>query len=100
MNLRVTAFLFFMAIPLSLRADAGNPPDVDHFIDVADTCLHFAGEWDSSLSNARRRDIERKINIYCAQAKKQYRALLGKYRDSPELIKQLEDFKDVDAVSN
>lgn len=100
MNLQVAAFLLCLAIPLSLRADTGSPPDVERFIDVADTCLHFAGEWDNSLPKAQKRDIERKANMYCTRAKKQYRALLAKYKDTPEIVKRLQDYEYVNSVSD
>lgn len=100
MNLQVAVFLFCLAIPLSSRADTSSPPDVERFIDVADTCLHLAGEWDSSLPKAQQRDIERKANMYCTRAKKQYRVLLAKYKDIPEIVKRLHDFEDVNSVSD
>lgn len=100
MKLRTAAFLFCLTIPLSLKADAGSPPDVEGFIDVADTCLHLAGEWDSSLPKAQQRDIERKANMYCTRAKKQYRVLLGKYKDTPEIFKRLQEYEDLNSVSD
>lgn len=100
MNFQVAAFLCCLAIPLSLHADAGNPPDIERFIDVADTCLHFAGEWDNSLPKAQKRNIEPKANMYCTQAKKQYRALLAKYKDTPEIVKRLQEFEDVNSISD
>lgn len=100
MRLRTAVFLFCLAIPLSLRADAANSPDVERFVDVADTCLHLAGEWDSSLAKAQQRDIERKANLYCTRAKRQYRALLAKYKDIPEIVKRLQEYEDLNSVSD
>jgi len=100
MNLKIAVFIFCLVIPLSLRADAGNPPDVEHFIDVADTCLHLAGEWDNSLPKTQQRDIKRKVNVYCTRAKKQYRVLFSKYKNTPEILKRLQDYEDVNSVSN
>jgi hypothetical protein len=100
MNLKLAAFLFCLVTPLSLRADTSSPSDVVRFIDVADTCLHLAGEWDNSLPKAQQRDIKRKVDKYCTRAKKQYRALLLKYKDTPDIVKRLQDFENVDSVSD
>lgn len=100
MNLKVAAFLFCLAIPLSLRADSGTPPDIERFIDAADICLHLAGEWDNSLPKAQQREIKRNANMYCTRAKKQYRVLLAKYKNTPEIMKRLQDYEDVNSVSD
>ncbi|KXB29646.1 hypothetical protein AT959_17085 [Dechloromonas denitrificans] len=100
MNFRLAALAICLAFPLSLRADAGVSPDIERFVDIADTCLHLAGEWDSSLPKAQQREIERKANSYCMRAKKQYRALLIKYKDSPEIVRRLNDYEDLNSVSD
>ncbi len=100
MNFRFIALTICLALPLSLHADAGDSPDIERFIDIADTCLHLAGEWDSSLPKAQQREIERKANSYCTRAKKQYRALLTKYKDIPEIVKRLQEFEDLNSVSD
>lgn len=102
MNIQVTVIYvawLALALPLPL-CFATEPTDITRFAKDADTCLHFAGEWDDSLPKAQQRDIERKANMYCTRAKKQYRVLLAKYKDTPEIVKRLQDFKDVDSVSD
>jgi len=79
---------------------AAGPSDVSRFAEDADTCLHLAGEWDSSLPEAQQREIKRKVNVYCIRAKKQYRVLLVKYKDAPEIIRRLRDYEDVNSVSD
>lgn len=65
-----------LCLPLTSLADSGDSPDIERFVDIAETCLHLAGEWDSSLPKAQQREIERKANSYCTRAKKQCRVLL------------------------
>ncbi len=100
MNCYCTALSICLALPLSSHADSGDSPDIERFVDIADTCLHLAGEWDSSLPKAQQQEIERKANSYCTRAKKQYRALLSKYKDRPEIFKRLQDFEDLNSVSD
>ena len=99
MNLKTAAFFFYLAIPLPLLADT-SPPDVERFIDIADSCLHLAGEWDNSLPTEQQQDIKREVDKYCTQARKQYRALIAKYKDTPDIVKLLEDFQGVNSASD
>lgn len=88
-----------LALPLPLLADTGNAPDIERFVEIADTCLHLAGEWDSALQEMHARAIEDEANTYCTRAKKQYRALLIQYKHAPEVIQRLRAFEYLNAVS-
>jgi peptidoglycan hydrolase CwlO-like protein len=61
--------------------------DVKAFQDNAEDCQHFAGEWDSSLSKSRKKEIEAGVDKYCTQAREQQKQLKKKYRGN----KQVED---------
>ena len=56
--------------------------NVTDFIKNAEMCEHFAGEWDSDLSDDQKKEMERQVNKYCKKAKRQRKDLLVKYKNS------------------
>ena len=89
-------FIACLCIPIVCIAGGANREDVKRFADNADTCLHLAGEFDSSLSKKEQKEIITSTNKYCLRAKKQLDALLIKYKNDPdvqEVISQYDDIK-------
>lgn len=72
-------------------AGAPVPDDVNRFIRHADNCEHLAGEWDSSLTKAEQREIQREVNRHCGGAQQQLKSLTVKYRDDLAARKILAD---------
>lgn len=72
---------------LSARALATEPApkDVQNFIRNAEACEHFAGEFDSGLSEQRQRELERAVIRHCRAAQGQLQQLKAKYKDNPRL---------------
>ena len=70
---------------------AALPKDVRRFVANADDCEHLAGEWDSSLSKADKREIQRGIVRNCRAAQRQLNQLKSKYRDNANVMKILAD---------
>lgn len=68
------------------------PQDVQRFLDDAEMCQHFAGEWDSSLPEQNRKNIEKEVNTYCLPAEKALPELRKKYRENSEIMKALADY--------
>lgn len=75
---------------------AKNPPsvpkDVKVFLDNAEDCQHFSGEWDSTLSAARQNEIEKAVETACGQARKQQKKLKEKYYGNKMIEAQLDDY--------
>ncbi|MGA5953760.1 hypothetical protein ACPB4E_20115 [Escherichia coli] len=70
------------------RPDGLNEP-VTHFLSNAEMCQHLAGEWDSSLPEKDKRDIEKGVDTWCPPAKKSLPVLREKYKENKEIIKIL-----------
>lgn len=61
------------------------PSDVKSFQAAAEDCQHFAGEWDSALPQNRQREIERAVDKYCGEARKQQNRLKEKYQGNKDI---------------
>lgn len=48
-----------MMFAFSVQGEPSLPQDVQHFLSNAEMCQHLAGEWDSSLPEKDKRDIEK-----------------------------------------
>lgn len=73
-------------LPLLAQAEEKLPRDVVQFIDHAQMCEHFAGEWDDN-DKARQREITQAVEQSCGQAQKQWKRLSAKYAGQPALKK-------------
>ncbi|MGU0171838.1 hypothetical protein ACVXG8_12645 [Escherichia coli] len=62
---------------------------MQHFLSNAEMCQHLAGEWDSSLPEKDKRDIEKGVETWCPLAKKSLPVLREKYKENKEIIKIL-----------
>lgn len=89
---------FVILLSLAICGYAGSQPppafapDVQAFIESADDCEHFSGEWDSDLSLERQKEIERAVALSCHSAKQQQAALRIKYRGHAEIEKKLAEY--------
>ncbi|EOF5433914.1 hypothetical protein ACK1MO_003619 [Salmonella enterica] len=81
-----------MAFTLSARGEQPLPQDVQHFLGNAEMCQHLAGEWDSSLPEPDKKDIEKGVNTYCPPAKKALPELRKEYKENSEIMKILSDY--------
>lgn len=93
--MRVSAFVMSACLCVSSAsvscAGTRAPDDVVRFVRNADQCEHLAGEWDSTLSTAEKRQIERSVIKYCGAAQKQLETLKIKYKDDVAVKKVLAD---------
>ncbi len=85
-----------LGLPLLAGAQEKLPADVAKFVDNADMCEHFAGEWDEN-DKARQREITRAIEQSCGPAQRQLKPLRVKYAQQPA-IKKVIDAHANDAV--
>lgn len=72
--------------PLIARSETSVPADVQRFIEQAELCQHLAGEWDSSLPEPDKKEIEAGITQHCSQAEKQLSALRSKYHEDRDIM--------------
>ncbi|MDN2718800.1 hypothetical protein [Janthinobacterium sp. SUN120] len=77
-------------LPLLAQAEEKLPRDVVQFIDHAQMCQHFAGEWDDN-DKARQREITQAVAAFCGQAQRQWKRLSAKYAGQPKLEKVIAD---------
>ena len=92
--------LVFMlgCLPMLAGAQEKLPKDVAKFVEHAQMCEHFAGEWDDN-DKARQRDIITAVNDACGQAQRQWKRLSAKYAGQPA-IKKVIDAHANDAVTS
>ena len=83
-------FALLLSLPLLAGAKQKLPADVAKFIDNAEMCEHFAGEWDDN-DKARQREITQAIAQSCGAAQQQLKRLRVKYAKEPEIRKVIDD---------
>jgi len=83
-------FALLLSLPLLAGAKQKLPADVAKFIDNAEMCEHFAGEWDDN-DKARQREITQAIDQSCGAAQQQLKRLRVKYAKEPEIRKVIDD---------
>jgi hypothetical protein len=93
--MRISEFLVSVCLCLSCAngscAETSGHCDVDRFVENAENCVHLAGEWDSTLTKAEKREIQRAVIKDCGAAQKQLKALKIKYQNDPGVQKILTD---------
>ncbi|TGB96127.1 hypothetical protein [Escherichia sp. E2748] len=91
MTFRYSALWTFllMMFAFCVQGEPPLPQDVQHFLSNAEMCQHLAGEWDSSLPEKDKRDIEKGVDTWCPPAKKSLPVLREKYKENKEIIKIL-----------
>ena len=77
-------------LPLLATAQEKLPRDVAQFIEQAQMCEHFAGEWDDN-DKARQREITQAVASSCGQAQRQWKRLRVKYAGQPEIHKVIDE---------
>ncbi|WP_338680076.1 hypothetical protein OPV09_28360 [Janthinobacterium sp. TB1-E2] len=88
--------LLFSCLPMLAGAQEKLPKDVAKFVENAQMCEHFAGEWDDN-DKARQREIIAAVDDSCGQAQRQWKRLSAKYAGQPA-IKKVIDAHANDAV--
>jgi len=76
--------VMFACLPLLAGAQEKLPQDVAKFVENAQMCEHFAGEWDDN-DKARQREITQAVEQSCGQAQRQWKRLRVKYGKQPKL---------------
>ena len=83
-------FALLLSLPLLAGAKQKLPADVAKFINNAEMCEHFAGEWDDN-DKARQREITQAVAQSCGAAQQQLKRLRVKYAKEPEIRKVIDD---------
>jgi Ni/Co efflux regulator RcnB len=86
MKSRILVTLLALAGCSAVSAKGAVPADIRAFVKNAEACEHLAGEWDSDLDPARKREIERGVDRYCLTAQRQLRQVETKYRQNRALF--------------
>jgi hypothetical protein len=82
----MSAFLIvFLAVRAVAQAGETVPPDVKVFTRNAEACEHFAGEFDSDLTEARKKEIQRSVEKYCGLAQRQLKTLTVQYKNDARI---------------
>ena len=77
-------------LPMLAGAQEKLPKDVAQFVDNAQMCEHFAGEWDDN-DKVRQREITQAVASSCGQAQRQWKRLRVKYAGQPEILKVIDE---------
>lgn len=85
----VLAFML-ACLPMLAGVQEKPPRDVARFVENAEMCEHFAGEWDEH-DKARQREITQAIEQSCGQAQKQWKRLSTKYAGQPKWQKIIDE---------
>ncbi|WP_050515657.1 hypothetical protein [Dickeya undicola] len=89
---RITILFFLLPLQVTLANTDHFPDDVQRFLNNAEECQYFSGEWDSTLSKSLQRDIERQANKYCKAAKKQQNELKHKYKGNQQIEDRISEY--------
>jgi len=82
--------LFFLVSCAQAREKM--PAGVAGFLVNADDCQHLSGEWDSSLPETQKRNIENQADIVCSKAKAEQKKLKVRYRNDKETLKIINEY--------
>ncbi|MBD2783638.1 hypothetical protein ID858_14380 [Xenorhabdus sp. DI] len=84
-------FLFFCGNSQALENNLPN--DWREYIDNAENCQHFAGEWDIDLSEERKKEIVDGIDQHCTKAKELQKKLKERYKNNIKELKIMEGYE-------
>ena len=87
--MKLLLVLLFSGLPLLAGAQEKLPKDVAKFVENAQMCEHFAGEWDDN-DKARQREIIAAVDDACGQAQRQWKRLSAKYAGQPAIKKVID----------
>ncbi|WP_049599563.1 hypothetical protein [Yersinia similis] len=76
---------FFILLECS-HASEKYPADITAYLNVADDCQYFSGEWDSTLPKERQVEIEKKVNVTCSKARSLQEKLNVKYKKRQDIL--------------
>jgi len=99
MKTKIAALIASLLVSTATLAKGPVPKDVRTFIDNADACEHFAGEFDGGLSKQRQKEIERGVVRYCQPAQKQLKRLTEKYKNDPRLTEVIRSHANDSVIS-
>ena len=88
--MKLLPVLLFSCLPLLAGAQEKLPKDVAQFVENAQMCEHFAGEWDDN-DKARQREITQAVEQSCGQAQRQWKRLSTKYAGQPAIKKVIDE---------
>ncbi|WP_413495620.1 hypothetical protein [Morganella psychrotolerans] len=74
---------------------AAEKPQEDRlevYMDNAETCIHFAGEWDNTLPEDHKKEIRKAMDETCPAAKKDQELLREQYRNDPDMLAKINEF--------
>ncbi|GBQ57783.1 hypothetical protein [Komagataeibacter swingsii] len=78
--------IMVLIFPAMAMAADTTPADVTAFIHDAQICQYLAGEWDSTLPDARRLDLAEETGARCATIDVRQKSLRRKYRHNKTLL--------------
>jgi hypothetical protein len=91
MRFHVVGFMIAFAIHLpGLGSPNHVPRDIQAFVENAEACEHFGGEYDPEASAERKKEVERGIRKSCGDASRQLPRLRAKYRHDPARLEIIE----------
>ncbi|WP_340608666.1 hypothetical protein [Xenorhabdus bharatensis] len=76
----------------SFTSESEIPIDIQEYIDSIETCQYFSNEWDNSLPEDRKKEIEEGSAEYCKKSKILHNKLKNKYKDDIDKIKILDEY--------
>ncbi|MCC8379828.1 hypothetical protein [Xenorhabdus sp. PB30.3] len=79
----ISSVIFFCLHGVSWALRDNMPKDLQEYMKKTEYCEYLAGEWDSDLSDARKRLLEDEIDIFCKKANELFYELKEKYKDDP-----------------
>lgn len=65
---------------------------LETYMDNAETCIHFAGEWDNTLPEDHKKEIRKAMDEACPLAQKDQKILREQYRNDPEMLAKINEF--------
>ncbi|MGV3344720.1 hypothetical protein ACGVWS_02890 [Enterobacteriaceae bacterium LUAb1] len=86
------SFLFFFFLSGSSWSSSTYPKDLNEFFKIADECQYLAGEWDSTLPEARKTEIEKNINITCDKARSLQKKVGEKYKSDKQMTEKIKGY--------
>ncbi|WON77768.1 hypothetical protein OK023_03500 [Serratia sp. UGAL515B_01] len=66
--------------------------DIESYEKVADDCQYLSGEWDSTLPEERKLEIEKEVNVTCSKAKKLQKQLREKYKGKNDILNEINKY--------
>lgn len=82
--------LFFMNTgQVKAKSEEKLPSDVMRFLHDADICRYLSGEWDSSLPQKRKNELNNEIDETCANIYERQRFMEDKYSNNKNILSKL-----------